>query len=183
MPRSIRWSIGQPRSVRDVPPWLCRSLPKCFATGDWDSDGAPQIAWFIGVARKTWDNTPKAPPREIVQPIRLANGFGASISTKDFQDDRLRVALEQNLLDALLWGLANPDRFETWYAEAMQRHQSSLTLMQSSGLDVDALPVLEEFLQQSEEIVRNYERDIGPLPSIPDRLLSDARAVGVKINE
>lgn len=156
-------------------------IAEMFRDRDWDSDDAPQITTFISVARKTWDNAPKAAPREVVQPIRLAKAFGRSISTKDFQHANVRMALEQIVLDALLWGLANPDRFETWYADAAQRDQSSLELKRSSGLDVVALPVLDDFFQQSEEIVRNYERDIGPMPSIPHRLLSDARAVGVKV--
>lgn len=158
-------------------------IAEMFRDRNWDSDNAPQIDTFISGTRESWNNAPNSAPQEIVRPIRLASAFGAVISLKDFQDARMRVALEQNVLEAVLWGLANPDRFTMWYADAAQRHESSLGLMQSSGLAVDKLPALDEFFDQSEEIVRNYERDVGPLPTIPGKLLSDARALGIKVNE
>lgn len=165
------------------PSLALRIIAEMFRDRNWESDGAPQIRSFIGAARESWDSAPNAAPRQVVQPIRLAKAFGASISTKDFQDARLRVALEQNVLEALLWGLANPDRFATWYAGAAQRLQSSLNHMRSSGLAIDALPSMAEFFDQSEEIIRNYERDIAPLPTIPEKLLSDARALGLNVGD
>jgi len=158
-------------------------ITEMFRDRNWDGDDAPQIDTFISGARESWDKAPNAATREIVRPFRLASAFGALISPKNFQDARVRVALEQNVLEAVLWGLANPDQFTMWYAEAAQRHESSLGFMQSSGLAVDTLPALGEFLDQSEQIVRNYERDMGPLPTIPAKLLSDARALGIKVNE
>jgi hypothetical protein len=158
-------------------------IAEMFRERNWDGDDAPQIETFISGARESWYTAPAAAPREIVRPIRLASAFGAAISPKDFQDARLRVALEQNVLEALLWGLANPDRFAAWYASATQRHESSLNLMQSSGLVIEALPALAEFFDKSEEIVRNYERDIGTLPAIPEKLLSDAHTLGLNIGE
>lgn len=158
-------------------------IAEIFRDRDWNSDGAPQIETFISGARELWDSAPNAAPREIVRPIRLASAFGSVISPKDFQDARLRVALEQNVLEAVLWGLANPDRFAMWYASAAQRHESSLNLMRSSGLAIDAFPALAPFFDQSEQIVRNYERDVGALPATPEKLLSDARALGVNVGE
>jgi hypothetical protein len=151
------------------------------------SEDAPNIRAFIASDRTKWDNMPNAAPREVVQPTHLAKAFGASISTKDFRDARLSGALEHNVLDALLFGLANPERYAMWHADRAQFQQSLLKEMQSSGLDVDTPPILapptnpEEFFQLSESIVLDYERDVEPLPSIPDKLLSDARAVGVKV--
>lgn len=55
--------------------------------------------------------------------------------------------------------------------------------MRSSGLAVDELPALEEWIGQCEEIVRNYERDIGPLRAIPEKLLADAHAFGLNVGE
>jgi hypothetical protein len=163
------------------PSLALQMIAEMFRDRDWDGENAPEIGVFIAGARKRWDETPNAAPREVLQPTRLRKAFGAAISTKDFKDRRVSVALEGNVRNALLWGLANPERFATWYADRGQHHQSSLKEMQSAGLDVDAPPILEEFFQLSESIVRDYERDIRPLPSIADKLLSDARAVGVKV--
>jgi hypothetical protein len=165
------------------PPLALQIIAEMFRDRNWDGDDAPEIKTFIDGARESWNVTPSTSPREIVRPTRLKSAFGDSISVKEFQDVRLRVALERNLLEALLWSLASPDRFRAWYASTRQRHQSSLDLMQSSGLAVDALPSLEEWFAQCEEIVHNYERDIGPLHAIPDRLLADARALGLDIGE
>ena len=89
--------------------------------GDWTSD-APQIKGFIDGVRESWDRTPNAAPREIVQPIRLQGAFGISISVKNLQD--ARVPLEQNVLWALLWGLANPARFRAWYESESENNES-----------------------------------------------------------
>ena len=158
-------------------------IAEMFSDRNWDGDDAPQIKTFIDGARESWKGALNAAPREILQPIHLESKFGSSISAKNFQDARLRVALEQNFLEALLWGLANPDRFAVWYASTAQHHQSSLDFMRSSDLAVDELPALEEWFGQCEEIVRNYERNIGPLRAIPKKLLADSRALGLNIGE
>lgn len=77
---------------------------------DWESADAPDIKVFIDSVQGSWSAA--LSPRDAVQPIRLAEHFGRSIGLKDFKDSRLRAALEQHLLEALLWGLSNPNRFE-----------------------------------------------------------------------
>jgi len=156
-------------------------IAEIFRDRDWEGEGAPRIETFITGARESWDRMPKAALRQIVQPIRLASAFGTSITPQNFQDSRLQTALEQNVLEALLWGLANPDRFAMWYAGAAQRQQSSLDVMRKAGLATGPLPALPEFFDQSEAVVRNYEREVGTLPEIPKKLLFDARALGVKV--
>jgi hypothetical protein len=158
-------------------------IAEMFRDRNWDGGDAPQIEKFINSARPLWDSKPKAAPREIVNKPKQFKTYGAKMSKKNFQDPRLRVILEHYFLDALLWGLANPDRFKLWYTDYAQHHESSLNFMQRSGLNVDKLPVLGEFFTLSEEIVRDYERDIVSLPSIPDKLLSDARRVGIKTKD
>ena len=158
-------------------------IAEMFRDRNWEGDDTPQIRTFIDGARESWKSSQKAAPRQILQPMRLGNTFGSSISAKNFQDARLRVALEQNLLEALLWGLANPDQFVVWYTSTAEDHQSSLDFMRSSGLAVDELPVLEEWFGHCEKIVRNYEHDIGELRAIPKKLWADAHALGLNIHE
>jgi|GEM_PF-1781173 len=158
-------------------------IAEMFRDRNWDGDDAPQIKTFIDGARESWKSALNGAPRQILQPIRLGSTFGSSISAKNFQDARLRIASEQNLLEALLWGLANPDQFAVWYTSTAEDHQSSLDFMRSSGLAVDELPALEEWFGHCEKIVRNYERDIGPLRAIPKKLLADAHALGLNIHE
>lgn len=80
-----------------------RIIAEMFRDRDWDAQGAPDIEVFINGSRKSWDEQPKAAPREIIKPVRLAGAFGASISHKNLQDSRLRTALEQYVLESLLW--------------------------------------------------------------------------------
>ena len=157
-------------------------MPRSIETANWNDADAPQIGKFAAGARASWDSAPNATPKDVVQPVRLGNFFGTTITTKDFQDLRLRVALEQHFVEALLWGLVNPDRFTAWYNDQLRRYESSLNSMRSSGLSVDALPSLSGFFDQSEQIIRNYERDIAPLPDVPAKLLNDARSLGVRID-
>jgi hypothetical protein len=59
-----------------------------------------------------------------------------------------------------------------------ENHENNLPWMRQSGLAVDAMPDLPQYLANAEEILRNFERDVGALPAIPERLLKDARALG-----
>ena len=86
------------------------------------------------------------------------------------------------LFKALVWGSSNPNRFEAWYSSVVEDYRSMLPKMQAAGLEVGSeLPSLPQKFEDSEQIVRDYERDIGPLPSIPPRLLSDAEALGWRV--
>jgi hypothetical protein len=146
----------------------------------WDAENPPDIKMFVETARKDWQ--PDARPCEVVKPVHLAQAFGKSISVKDFQDSRLRTALEQYTLFALLLGLANPKSFATWYTGQAAEAERSLPFARHAGLEVDSLPSLEEFIENSDQILDSYEREVGPLPSIPTRLLSDAQALGWRVS-
>lgn len=148
---------------------------------DWESADAPDVKVFIDSVQGSWSAA--LSPRDAVQPIRLAEHFGRSIRLKDFKDSRLRAALEQHLLEALLWGLSNPNRFEVWYASTAAHRESMLPEMRRAGPNAEQLPTLPQFLEDSAQILRDYEREIGPLPSIPPRLLADAQALGWKFKD
>lgn len=156
-------------------------IAEMFRNRDWGSTDAPDVKVFIESVQGTWSTA--LSPREAVQPIRLAKHFGRSIGTKGFQDSRIRAALEQHLLEALLWGLSNPNRFEVWYASTAAHRESMLPEMRRAGLNAEQLPTLPQFLEDSAQILRDYEREIGPLPSIPPRLLADAQAWGWKFKD
>jgi len=53
--------------------------------------------------------------------------------------------------------------------------------MQKAGVDIDSLPTLDEFLKESEEMLRGYEEEVDPLPPIPKKLLNDAKVLGIDI--
>lgn len=177
----ITWaaSLGAGR-----PALALQIIADMFRDRNWDSDDAPQIDGVIKGSRGSRDKVPHASPLEYVQPVRYAKHFGATISAKRlFTKSEMLSALEQYVLEALIWGLADPKRFAVWYADEAQRHASKLSLYQRSGLAADAMPALGEFFDACEQIVRNYEREVGPLPKIPAKLLSDARALGINVNE
>ena len=178
------------------PTLALQTLAEMFRDRDWSSDGRPDIKVFIESASAengSWRDTGAIAPHEIVEPTRFAGADahrqamegiektgpkwkGPTIPVKVFKE--IRVPLEHWFLDGLLWGIGNPKAFETWYQVHYEDQISRLPLMHEAGLAVDALPDLLEFLADSEEVLRNYERDIGPLPAIPDSLLADAQALG-----
>jgi hypothetical protein len=148
-----------------------------FRDRDWESDDAPNVKMFVEHENQdAWSAADS--PGDAVQPVQYAKHFGKSMPLEQFQDQRTRAALEQYVVGALLWGLSNPDRFAAWYAS--ERENPRLARAREAGLDV-GLPPLPDFLAYSEQIVRDYERDIDPLPSIPARLLADATALGWRI--
>jgi hypothetical protein len=150
---------------------------------DWAGDDAPKIKVFVDGAQDTWNRSASVAPHEIVKPIIRVAKFGKSISLKDFKDARLRVALEDGLFEPLLWGLSNPDRFATWYASNLQHNESSLPFMRKAGLVIDPLPPLAQHFRDSEQILRDYEHEVGVLSPIPPQLMSDATALGWKLDK
>ena len=180
--QSIDWGAalgaGRPRLALQM-------IAEMLRDKDWEGDDAPDVKVFVegaGASGGTWSTG--ASPREAVPPVALAKTWRKStISVDEFKDQRMRAGLEHVLLQALLWGLSKPDRFDAWYTSHMADRESRLPLMRSAGLEVGEPPSLPEFYEFSEEIVRDYERDIGPLPPIPPRLLADATALGWKMED
>ena len=164
-------------------PRLALKIIACmFHDKDWESENAPRILDFINETRNLWDTLGNKAPHDIVTSIKLSKDFGKMIKAKDLNYNRIRTVFEQICLEGLLWGLANPDRFKTWYELQEKSFKERLPVCKNLGLAVNAVPTLSEFLRESEEILNGYETEIGPLPSIPLKLLNDVRALGREIN-
>jgi hypothetical protein len=155
-------------------------VAEMFRDRDWESDNGPNIKKFVEGARAekdSWRVTDAIAPHDVVQPTRFA-GMGPTVDAKALTDERMRLGLEQWLLEGVLWGLGNPKAFETWYRSHTEHHMKNLEFMQQAGLAVEAPLDLQQFFANSEDLVRSYERDVGPLGAIPERLRADARALG-----
>jgi len=127
-----------------------------------------------------WRVTEAIAPHDIARPIefRFADN-GPTIDVRGFKENRL--SLELWFLEGLLWGIDNPRAFETWYQLHYEEQIKMLPLMRKAGVAVVEPLDLPHFLADSEEILRNYEREFGPLPAVPESLLADARALGVRL--
>lgn len=179
------------------PQLALQTFGEMFRDRDWSGDDRPNIKKFIESARaenESWRATSGIAPNNVVQRTRFAGenyhraaeGIlkkgsrwkAPTMAVKEFKE--LRLPLEHWFLEGLLWGLANPEAFEAWYQADYHDKLTSLPQMRDAGLAVDPIPDLAECLANSEEILRNYERDIGPLPAIPASLLLDGQALGCK---
>lgn len=170
--QSIEWGAalgaGRPRVALQM-------IAEMFRDRDWESDQAPDVRMFLdGAPEARWSTADS--PQDAVKPPELAKGMD-TISVEQFKDPKLRTTMEQLLLQALLWGLSNPDRFEAWYGSMLAHRKKMLPMTQAADVQAD-LPSLQDFFESSTQIIGDYERDIGPLPSIPRRLLDDAAALG-----
>ena len=157
-------------------------IAEMFRDKDWDGDNPPDVKKVIDGSRDGWDKVPEGAPSEVIKPWRLSSNIGKSMPAKNLADRKLIAALEQLCLEAIMWALAKPDRVKAWYSNHREKMQSSLPDMQKAGLQVDALPALNEWFEQCESILRDYERDIQPLPEIPKKLLQDAESIGVSLD-
>lgn len=180
------------------PTLALQTIAEVFRDRDWSGDDRPNIKAFIESARadkESWRATGGFAPHDVVQRTRFAgDGYhqaaegilktgtkwkAPTMPVKEFKE--LRLPLEHWFLEGVLWGLANPEAFETWYQTDYHDKMTGLPQMREAGLAVDPLPDLPECLANSEEILRNYERDIGPLPAVPESLLADAQALGRQV--
>jgi hypothetical protein len=146
---------------------------------DWDSDDAPNVKMVVeGLSEGTWAGATS--PQEAVQRVQFSDHM-ATMTYEQFNRRETKMAVEQPFLEALLWGLSNPDQYEAWYRAHLAEYEQKLPTYQAGGLDVGPLPSLEENYENSEQIVRDYERDLDELPPIPERLLADARALDWRV--
>lgn len=175
--QSIDWgaSLGAGR-----PEIALQMIAHMFRDRDWEGEEAPNVKVFVEGRREDeaqfgpWQSA--ASPQEAVPSrVHFANSM-SSLTHEQFLG--LKRPTEPYLFNALLWGLDNPDRFETWHAAQTTEYESELPVMRRAGLEVGESSSLAEYLESCEQIVHNYERDLDPLPSPPARLLSDAEALG-----
>ncbi len=175
----IDWSAAlgacRPKLALQIIAWM-------FDDKDWEGDDAPNIVMFINESKNIWNARGNNSPHDAIQPLNLSKHFGNTISIKDLKDNRIGTALEQKVLGGLLWGLANSEKFKSWYQSQSKENKKLLPTMQEAGVQVDSTPTLEEFLKESEEMLKGYENEIKPLPPIPAKLLADARTLGINIS-
>lgn len=180
MDQMIVWSAalgaGRPKLALQIIAHITRDK-------DWEGEDAPNIKMIIDGSREAWDKQADAAPSAIIQPTRFAKHFGTAMALKDYSEARTGLMIEQHCLEALLWGLANAERFRSWYVSYTEHIKQQYPLMKDAALAVDSPPELPQFLEQSEDILRGYERELSPLPPIPPKLLADARAIGRELGD
>lgn len=162
------------------PSLALQTIAEIFRDRDWKSEDAPSIKRFIESARTENEDGRVADviaPRDFVLPTRFAEA-GSTLDAKALKDEQMRMGLETWFLWGVLWGFANPKAFEKWYQARYGHQTENLEFMRRAGLEIEAVADFSQFLADSEELLRSYERDIGPLPAIPDKLLADAQALG-----
>ena len=175
--QSIDWGAGLGAGR---PKLALSMIAEMFRDRDWEGDHAPNVKMVVESLREA-PSAAAASPQEAVEPPQLAKRM-STISVEQFTDVRTGTLMDQILLEALLWGLDNPDRFEAWYSSEVASYASKLPLYRKGGLEVDdELRSLPQLYEDSEQIVRDYERDIQPLASIPPRLLADAEQLGWRV--
>lgn len=181
------------------PTLALQTIANIFRDHDWTSDGRPHLQVLLENAKGgngNWGASGAVAPHEALQPIRFAGADahrqaakgimevrpkwkGPTMDMKDFK--QLRQPLEFWFLEGVLWGIGNPTAFAAWYQANFEDSTKNLDLMRQSGLAIDPPTDLPQFFADSEMALKNYEREIGPLPAIPETLLSDARAIGIRL--
>jgi hypothetical protein len=173
----INWaaSLGAGR-----PKLALQMIAEMFRNRDWSGDNAPSILEFIEAARnglQAWSSRDPVAPQDVVERPSFTR-LGKTIGAEKLTDPQMRMALEQFCLQGILWGLANPGLFAEWYDGYWQDADGSLALAKAAGVDSEHPKPIEEMFEDSEKILRNYERDIGSLPSIPERLALEFTSLG-----
>lgn len=157
-------------------------LAYMYSDKDWESADSPKIKMFAeemnAKYREEGADFNTTAPHDIVHRVHIAETFGPTIKAEALLDKRLQGRLEQDFLGGLLYGLSNPKSFESWHSYHLAEFEKSKDLYQKMDIGVDRLPTLSETYRDSEEIIQNYEQEMEiKLPSIPDKLLADAKAL------
>jgi hypothetical protein len=158
-----------------------------FRDRDWKSNDCPDIKKYITELSKRYEKTgiklEEKAPHEIVRLVRFSAHTGKTMPAAAFQNKDVQLIIETDFLNGLLYGLGSSASFESWYESHLEDARKNMPTMRKAGLEIDELPTLKENYVNSEQIIRDYEKMMEiTLPEIPAKLLSDAKALGIKIN-
>lgn len=149
----IDWSAAlgacRPKLALQVIAWI-------YKDKNWEGENAPRIVDFINKAKDIWNARGNKSPHDIIEPFKLSKHFGKTIRSKDLKDNRIRTALELVCLEGLLWGLANPDRFKSWYESHYKNLKEKLPLMQKAGLEEEKVDEISEKISRSIDSGHNH---------------------------
>lgn len=146
-------------------------------------ENAPSIVDSCEVLKDQWlFRDDESAPHEILQTIRFSD-HGKVMSGKIFNEKDIRVSFEQYCFEGLLLGLSCPNHFKSWYKNKCRENRELLPEMKRAGLAVDPLSTLSEWVEECEEILEDYVREFGPLPSIPTNLYGDARVLNLNFDD
>jgi len=175
----IDWSA----SIGACRPDLALQIVASMLRGtDWESKEALDFSAEINTLKKQWIERGDNNPREAVKPVKFSKTSNL-ISMKQLKDKDIQHALEVYCYESLIWGLANPDSFKTYYSTNEKRQRDQLPQYKKAGLAVDSIPTLDHILKEGEEILKGYEKEVRPLSPIPQKLLNDTLSLGIKVND
>jgi hypothetical protein len=147
-----------------------------FNDKNWEGVDAPEILSFIDGSRQLWLGKKGMSPHEIIGfPSFLKHA--KFIPAKLLNEKDMRRVLEQEFLGGLLWGLANEEEFVTWYEAYEKHHTEQLPMYKKADIGVESIQTLAQYLNDCEDIIRDYEAKSGKLSPIPPRLLEDAKKI------
>ena len=171
----IEWAAalgaGRPKTA-------LRMIAEMLPDRGWNGDGAPMLSVALESFRDNWNANPEAGPHEIVQPASLTKHY-ARVTPEQLREPVICNALEQYVLEACLWGLANRDRFIRWYNEDAARRTNNAPTYLRLGLNIELPSDVNSFFDQCEELVHRFEQIVHPLPSVPAELSSDLAEAGI----
>ena len=157
-------------------------IASIFRDMDWNSKEALDIGAEINNLKKQWiERGDNSNPREAGKPVKFSK-TSKVISMKQLKDKDIQHALEVYCYESLMWGLVNSENFKSYYSANEKRQREQLPEYQKAGLAVDSIPTLDQILNDGEEILRNYEKEIRPLSSVPQKLKEEALFLGIKVN-
>jgi hypothetical protein len=165
-----------------------------FRDYDWDNEGGFNIVKFVSDCEKEWKKRDEnnENPQKAIEPYKFrknndalnVNNINKDVTnSKDLEDKRMQMALEQYFIEALIWGLVNPAEFKIYFETKDKKQRERLPEYEKDGLEIGSLPTVEQTLKNGEEIVGAYEKEVCPLsPIIPQKLIKDAISLGIEIN-
>jgi hypothetical protein len=175
----IDWSASIGACRPDLALQIVASI---FRDMNWESKDAFNISAEIANLKNQWkERSNTNNPREIVKPVKFSK-TSKVISMKQLKHKDIQHALEVYFYESLMWGLVNPAEFKNYYQENEKRQRGNLPEYKAAGLAVDSIPTLDSILNDGEEILKGYEKEIRPLSPVPQKLKSDAISLGIKVN-
>jgi hypothetical protein len=158
-----------------------RIIASMFRDMDWASEVALDINAEIIKHKKQWNEKGIGNnPNEAVKPVKLAS-HSKVMSMKQLKDKDFKYAMEVYCYESLCWGLVNSDSFKTYFSLREKRQNERMNLYKKAGLEIDNIPSLEQYTNEGEEILKGYEKEVRPLSPIPQKLLSDALSIGIRV--
>lgn len=151
---------------------------------DWADVNNPDLITLVTDFKTRWEKTPNDEPVVAIKPMTF-RGKREVVLVSEIQNDQALSLFEQYLLEALLWGMLNPQKLREYFGyrvnERLGIYGDEYQKYGFSRDEIEYLGTIEGFTDESLRILHAYCAKNGELEDAHPRIVENAKKLGISV--